>query len=74
MSQFLTVNEVAKKMQYHPKTILRWIHEGRIMAFKVGNGKRARYRISETELVRLAAIGYEENMQVLKEQFKEEIK
>lgn len=72
MEQYLTVSEVAKKMQYHPKTILNWIHSGRIMAFKVGKGPKARYRISETELIRIAAIGYEENMEVLKEQFKEE--
>lgn len=72
MPKFLTVTELAEKMQYHPKTILRWIHKGRIMAFKVGQGRRARYRICETELERVAAIGYEENMKVLKEQFEEE--
>jgi excisionase family DNA binding protein len=71
MEKYLKVKDVASRLNYNSRTILRWIHEGRIMAFQIGSGRRARYRIAETELTRIAAIGYEENMQVLKEQLKE---
>jgi|WetSurMetagenome_2_1015567.scaffolds.fasta_scaffold78032_1 excisionase family DNA binding protein len=42
----LTVEQCADRLKLHPKTVLRFIHEGRLKAVKVGRG----YRIAEAEI------------------------
>ena len=47
--QLLTVAEVAQKLKTTPATVLRWIRERRLPAFKPG-GDRMGYRIRESDL------------------------
>jgi excisionase family DNA binding protein len=42
----LTVEQCADRLKLHPKTVLRFIHEGRLKAVKVGRG----YRIAAAEV------------------------
>ena len=37
MEELLTVAEVAKALKVHPKSVYRWIYEGRINSYKIGN-------------------------------------
>jgi len=46
MSEFLTVNEVAKRLRLHPATIAKYVREGKILALKFGRV----WRIKEKEL------------------------
>lgn len=55
ISRILTVKEFAKRIRVHPNTVRNGIRCGRIQAFKVGQGKRAAYRIFSSELQRIAA-------------------
>lgn len=50
---FLTVEEFAKRIKMHPNTVRRAIRKGKIFAARPAVGKRAPYRISESELERL---------------------
>ena len=45
--QFLTVNDVAEKLQVHPRTVKRWLNDGRLKGVLLGD--RAGWRISEEE-------------------------
>lgn len=45
--QFLTVNDVAEKLQVHPRTVKRWLNEGKLKGVLLGD--RAGWRISEEE-------------------------
>lgn len=51
----LSVKQFASKIGVHPSTVRRAIAFGRIHAFRVGAGKKAQYRIRETELERMMA-------------------
>ena len=48
----LTVAQVAERLQVTPKTVRRWLQEGRLRGVMLG-GKRSGYRISELEVARL---------------------
>jgi excisionase family DNA binding protein len=48
----LTVEAAAKELQLHPKTILRFIREGRLRASKVGK----QYRILRSELGKFTGV------------------
>jgi excisionase family DNA binding protein len=50
---FLTVEEFAGRLKMHPVSIRRAIKQGRIYASRPSCGKRAPYRICESELERL---------------------
>lgn len=50
---FLTVEEFAKLMKIHPTSVRRAIKQGRIYASRPSAGKRAPFRISESEVERL---------------------
>jgi excisionase family DNA binding protein len=39
---YLTVTEVARRLKLHPRTILRFIRDGRLKATQVGRGYRVR--------------------------------
>jgi excisionase family DNA binding protein len=41
----MTVNDVAEELKVHPRTVKRWITEGQLPAFKLGD--RAGWRINE---------------------------
>jgi len=46
------VAQVAEQLQVTPKTVRRWLQEGRLRGVMLG-GKRAGYRIPESEVERL---------------------
>jgi excisionase family DNA binding protein len=48
--EFLTIKEVAVIFNVHRTTILRAVHEGFIVAIRVGNGPRSPYRISRKSI------------------------
>lgn len=50
---FLTVEEFAERIKMSRATVIRAIKEGKIFASRPSMGKRAPYRIAETELERL---------------------
>lgn len=59
---FLTVEEFSKRIKLHPRTIRRAIKEGKIFAIRPSIGKKAPYRIAESELERLLLKGMCENV------------
>ena len=67
-----TVDNLAEIFSYNPQTIRNLIRKGRIKAFKLGNGKKAPWRILQVEVERLQMIGFEEQMKELKQQLKDE--
>lgn len=58
-SDFFSIKEFAGKLGVHSDTVRRSIKSGRVAAFKVGSGKRARYRISKSEISRIALFDLE---------------
>lgn len=48
--EFYTVEAAAERLKLHPKTVLRFIHEGRLRATRVGR----QYRILRSDLAALA--------------------
>lgn len=56
--KFYSIPEFAKLMRYHPGSIRRLIRNGTIFAFKIGDGNKSRYRISETEIERIQIKGF----------------
>ena len=58
---FLTVEEFAERVKLHPGSVRRAIKQGRIFASRPSPGKRAPYRIAESELERLHLQGMCEN-------------
>ena len=50
---FLTVEEFAKRIKLHPGSVRRAIRQGKIYASRPSVGKKAPYRIAESELERL---------------------
>ena len=49
MDKFLTTDEVAKRLHLHQNTVIRYIHEGKLPAVKVGKA----YRIKESVVATL---------------------
>jgi excisionase family DNA binding protein len=58
---FLTVEEFSKRIKMHPSTVRRSIKQGKIFASRPSPGKKAPYRIAESELERLQLQGMCEN-------------
>ena len=54
---FLTVEEFAQRIKMHPTTIRRCIKQGKIFATRPSPGKKAPFRIAESELERLQLQG-----------------
>lgn len=50
MEPALTVEEVAKLLQFHPNTVYSAVREGRLKSFRVGKGRGAEYRIWPSDL------------------------
>ena len=53
-TSYLTVAEVARRYRTTPRTVQRWIREGRLRAVRLPGG-RGRYRINETDLAVIEA-------------------
>ena len=51
--KYLTVEQVAQRLQVHPETVRRWLREGRMRGHRLG--PRAPYRIPATEVERFLA-------------------
>jgi excisionase family DNA binding protein len=49
--QWLTVEQVAQRLQVHAETVRRWLRAGRLKGLRLG-GTKLGYRISERELTR----------------------
>ena len=55
MDKLLTIEEVAKRLSVHPKTVLKWLHSGHLKGFQLGN--RGMWRIFEADLVDSVKVG-----------------
>ena len=51
--KFYSIKDFAKIMDVHPNTIRRCIKDAKISAFRIGTGKKASWRILESEIERL---------------------
>lgn len=49
-AQYLTRHEVAKIVHVYPRTVDRWIKEGKLKAFKLGDNKMSPVRIRKDDL------------------------
>ncbi len=47
-TQWLTVNQIAERLQVHPETVRRWLREGRLVGRNFGG--KSGYRVRETDL------------------------
>jgi excisionase family DNA binding protein len=50
VSDVLTVDQVAKELQIHSKTVYQLIKDGRLKAMNVGTKSRTSYRIDRKDL------------------------
>jgi excisionase family DNA binding protein len=46
--EWTTINDTADALQVHPRTVRRWIEEGRLPAYKVGKAA-VRLRVDDVE-------------------------
>tara|TARA_R110000868_G_scaffold338826_1_gene599568 strand:+ start:1079 stop:1300 length:222 start_codon:yes stop_codon:yes gene_type:complete len=51
-----SIKEFAKILNVHPNTVRNAIKCGRILAFRVGSGKRSIFRILESEFLRMVSV------------------
>lgn len=57
---FLSIKEFAGLLGVHPNTVRRAIKSGRVMGFKLGEGRRSVYRIPRTEINKVALYDLED--------------
>ena len=50
--EFYTLNEVAKYLRVHPRSIERWLTDGRLKGYKLGNSRTSVWRIRKNEVER----------------------
>jgi len=48
--KFLTLEQVAKYFEVHPRTVMRWLKQGSLKGYKLGKGRTALLRIPKTEI------------------------
>lgn len=60
MDQFYTVHQAAEYLKLHPKTVLRFIREGRLQGTKIGKS----YRIQRSSLEEFAGMGQAMKLQI----------
>jgi excisionase family DNA binding protein len=51
--RFLTVEQVASRLQVHEETVRRWLRDGRLRGHLIS--RRAGYRVRESEVERFAS-------------------
>lgn len=49
--KYLTIKQVAERLQKHPDTIKRMIRSGKFNAVKLGDSKNSHYRVAESYLL-----------------------
>jgi len=57
---FYSIKQFAAKIGVHPNTVRRSILKGKLSAIKVGTGRKCFYRISKTEIQRIAFLDLRE--------------
>jgi excisionase family DNA binding protein len=55
--EYYTRNEVAAHFRVHPRTVERWLKEGSLKGYKLGDGKTSLWRISKAEIKRFLERG-----------------
>ncbi len=58
--EYLSAKEFASKIRVHYNTVLRAIKSGRLNAVRIGEGKKASFRIAKSEINRIAVCDMEE--------------
>ncbi len=58
--EFLSIEEFAEKISKHPSSVRRAIKSNRINAVRIGNGKKASYRIHISEINRIGFFDFED--------------
>lgn len=48
--EFYTLEEVAKELKVNSRTIMRWLKNGQLKGYKLGNGKTSPLRIPKAEV------------------------
>ena len=46
--RWLTVNQIAQRLQVHPETVRRWLRDGRLQGRNLGG--KSGYRVREADL------------------------
>lgn len=59
-----TVSEFAKKTKTDRRTVVKWIKEGKILAFRLSDCKKSHYRIKGTEIERLISYQLHHNQKI----------
>jgi len=54
MEEYLTIKEFAGILRVHPNTIRSSLKKGRLQSIRIGEGKKAGYRIPRSEISRIA--------------------
>lgn len=62
--EYLTPQDVALILQVNPKTVLKMIRDGKLMAIEIAGEKRKTFRILSGELDRFNAREYNRNKEV----------
>lgn len=70
-TNYLTVKEFAIELKVHPTTVIRAIKYGRIHAIRLGTGKKASYRIPESEFMRMLDFDLREVVERIAKDIKE---
>ncbi len=65
-SRYLTVAQVAARLQVHPETVRRWLREGRLRGYFLS--RKGGYRIEESELRRFLSAGLDSTAADAKEE------
>jgi excisionase family DNA binding protein len=48
--QLLTVEQVAERLQVHPKTVQAWIRKGDLVGVRLGTGRTSAWRVEQDQL------------------------
>ncbi|MCF1193388.1 helix-turn-helix domain-containing protein [Mangrovimonas sp. AS39] len=54
MEEYLTIKEFAGLLRVHPNTVRLSLKKGKLQCVRIGEGKRAGYRIPKSEISRVA--------------------
>lgn len=46
----LTLDQVAKRLQVHPRTVQLWLREGELVGIKLGSGRTSQWRVAPGDL------------------------